>query len=285
MEPNSYFVYYEGDFLREEEAKIPISDRGFLFGDGAYATIQVREGIPLFLDTHLERLHDQCLSFHLKMPPFDRSSIFELIGRNGANKGIWRLKIFITGGDTTEVRLPERSGRVLMTLNHLADSVSRQPLKMGLFPYPFSLCHAHFKSLAHLNRLFVTQEAYTQKMDDCLTLTEKGYVLEAAYGNIFWIADGVFYTPDPALPIHFGVTIGHAISLAQELGYSVQKVRTPYRELPPHGIYFRTSSLGGICPIIQVGEQKFSLNDGIARAFREGYERLVLEQQELMLTF
>lgn len=274
-------VYFEGAFLPEEEAKIPITDRGFLFGDGAYATIQVRGGVPLFLEAHLERLQEQCRSFNLTMPSFSCDAIYELIRLNSTEEGIWRLKIFVTGGDSLETRLPEREGRLLMTLS-CPHALSKAPLRMGLFPMPFSLCHAYFKSLAHLNRLFVTQEAYRQHVDDCITQTEKGYLLEASYGNIFWIYNGVFYTPDPSLPLYFGVTITLIMEIAQKLGYPIKKVAMPFSELPLEGIYFRTGSVAGICPIVQIGEKDFSRNERIEREFVEGYEKIIEEQVGLL---
>ena len=40
----SRIVYVNGEFLPEEEAKISIFDRGFLFADGVYEVSTVLEG-------------------------------------------------------------------------------------------------------------------------------------------------------------------------------------------------------------------------------------------------
>jgi branched-subunit amino acid aminotransferase/4-amino-4-deoxychorismate lyase len=272
-------IFYEGCFVPEEEAKIPLSDRGFQFGDGAFATIQVRDGVPLFLETHLEQLKKQCLSFNLVMPTVDPESIEELIELNQAHQGIWRLKIFVTGGDGTEGRLPKREGRVVIFLKPFSP-LPFKPLKMGTFSIPYYSCHASFKSLAHLNRFYVMEEAYCQGADDCVTLTEKGYILEAAFGNLFWIKEKTLMTPDPALPLYFGVTIKNILKLAQELGFEIKYVKLPLTELPKEAAAFRTNTMQGIRPIAQIGEALFMRHPLIESHFLNGYEHMIEQQKK-----
>lgn len=247
------FVYYDGAFLPENEARIPVTDRGFLFGDGAYATIQVRDGSALYLETHLLRLDQQCRSFGLQMPPLSASLVDELIRINRATEGIWRLKVIISGGDDPAYHLPERMGRALITIKPYVHPPYSLPLRVGIFPHPLNLCHASFKSLAHLNRFYVMEEARRQKVDDCLTLTEKGIVLELAFGNLFWLVHKTLFTPRPTLPLYFGVTITHIIEEAKKEGYQIEEVEMRCEDLPDEGTYFRTSSMGGVLPIGEIG--------------------------------
>jgi branched-subunit amino acid aminotransferase/4-amino-4-deoxychorismate lyase len=275
-------VFSHGELLAEEDARVPISDRGFQCGDGAYATIQVREGIPLFLDVHLKLLQKQCSSFHLTMPIVEKKSIWQLIESNRAFDDIWRLKIFITGGDSPEHRLPERTGRVYMILKPFTPQPFK-PLKMGIFPIPYYSCHASFKSLAHLNRFYVMEEAFCQGVDDCVTVTEKEWVLEAAFGNLFWIKGTAFFTPDPKLPLYFGVTIQHICQLAIGLGFEIHYVECPFSEIPLGATAFRTSTMQGIRPIVQIGKIPFIENPIIQAMFTNGYEMLILEQKKEQL--
>lgn len=273
-------VYFDGSFLREEEVSISFTDRGFLFGDGAYATIQVRDGVPLFLERHLERLRAQCQSFYLEMPPLSSLEIYQLIACNRAESGIWRLKIIVSGGDSPDYRLPKREGRILAFLAPFTKPPSH-PLKLSLFTYPFSLCHASFKSLAHLNRLYVMEEALQQGFDDAITLTEKKLVLEASFGNLFWVEESTFYTPSPELPLYFGVTIERMAENAKALGYEVKKVKTPLSRLPRGGVYFRTNSMGGVRPVSQIGPMPCRLDEGVARIFIGLYEKEILEHMQV----
>ena len=49
-------VYLNGRFLPAEEARIPVLDRGFIFGDGVYEVIPVYSGYPFRMEQHLKRL-------------------------------------------------------------------------------------------------------------------------------------------------------------------------------------------------------------------------------------
>ena len=49
-------VYVHGQFVPEEEARIGLFDRGFLFGDAVYEVTAVIAGRMIDNDLHLERL-------------------------------------------------------------------------------------------------------------------------------------------------------------------------------------------------------------------------------------
>ncbi len=49
-------VYLNGQFLPLEAARVPVMDRGFLFGDGVYEVIPVYDRRPFRLEDHLARL-------------------------------------------------------------------------------------------------------------------------------------------------------------------------------------------------------------------------------------
>src|SRR5690606_30170592 len=49
-------VYLNGRFVPIDEARIPVLDRGFIFGDGVYEVIPVYSGHPFRMPQHLARL-------------------------------------------------------------------------------------------------------------------------------------------------------------------------------------------------------------------------------------
>src|SRR6476469_4667027 len=49
-------AYLNGEYLPLTEARVPVLDRGFLFGDGVYEVARVYRGVPFELDAHLRRL-------------------------------------------------------------------------------------------------------------------------------------------------------------------------------------------------------------------------------------
>ena len=91
-------VFLDGTFHFENEAFIPVNDRGFLFGDGVFTTIRVIEGQPECMEMHLERIQSHCRALNIVPPAIASNLIMELIKQNGAENGQWRLKIIVTGG-------------------------------------------------------------------------------------------------------------------------------------------------------------------------------------------
>ena len=52
----SRIVYVNGDYVAEEDAKISVFDRGFLFADGVYEVTSVLDGKLVDFDGHAKRL-------------------------------------------------------------------------------------------------------------------------------------------------------------------------------------------------------------------------------------
>ena len=52
----SRIVYVNGDYLPEEDAKVSVFDRGFLFADGVYEVTTVLGGKLVDFDGHAKRL-------------------------------------------------------------------------------------------------------------------------------------------------------------------------------------------------------------------------------------
>ena len=61
-------VFLNGQFMPIAEAKVPVMDRGFLFGDGAYELIPVYSRRPFRLAEHLRRLQHTLDGIRLANP-------------------------------------------------------------------------------------------------------------------------------------------------------------------------------------------------------------------------
>src|SRR3954467_8107132 len=61
-------VYLNGEFLPIEEAKVPVLDRGFIFGDGVYELVPVYSRVAFRLDEHLARLERSLAEARIRNP-------------------------------------------------------------------------------------------------------------------------------------------------------------------------------------------------------------------------
>jgi len=61
-------VFLNGAFLALEEAKVPVLDRGFIFGDGVYEVVPVYSKVPFRLEEHLARLERSLAAVGIRNP-------------------------------------------------------------------------------------------------------------------------------------------------------------------------------------------------------------------------
>ena len=92
----SRIVYVNGSYLPEEQAKISVFDRAFLFGDGVYEVTAVVDRKLLDFDAHLARL-DRSLAEIALAAPLSHDALRalhrELIARNEVHEGIVYIEI------------------------------------------------------------------------------------------------------------------------------------------------------------------------------------------------
>jgi D-alanine transaminase len=77
-------VYLNGAFLPPEDAKIPVLDRGFIYGDGVYELVPVYRRQPFRMPQHLARLQHSLDGIRLANPHTDgewAALVGELVAR------------------------------------------------------------------------------------------------------------------------------------------------------------------------------------------------------------
>lgn len=265
-------VFLNGSFVFEDNAKIPVSDRGFLYGDGVFTTLKVKDGHIEFYARHLDRLYTQCHALGISPPDISMAVVQELIERNAAFNGSWRLKIVVTGGGDPGLHLHERPwGQLLITLNPYQGHGGERRLTI----YPFALCRpsSAYKSLSYLDRLCIAQHAIQVGFDDAILTDTNGFLLETAFSNIFWRVDACIFTPDFELPLLCGVTIEVVCDAARRMGMHLCRVRQILDNIPQKAQFFLCNSLKGVVPVTAIDHRKFSrdhyFETELAQAFRE----------------
>src|SRR5256885_9619339 len=95
-------VLINGQFMSEEQAVVPVTDRSFLYGDGVFETIPVYNGKPFRWAQHLERLTRGAdfLKIHLAYAPKElRLLAGEFVERNQMPDPLLRLTLSPGPGD------------------------------------------------------------------------------------------------------------------------------------------------------------------------------------------
>lgn len=92
----SRIVYLNGEYLPEDEAKISIFDRGFVFADAVYEVTSVVDGKLLDFGGHVARLERSLAELGIRHPLSSDALLAihrELVARNDLNEGVVYLQI------------------------------------------------------------------------------------------------------------------------------------------------------------------------------------------------
>lgn len=181
------YVLLNGGCLLEQQACIPISDRGFQFGEGSFTTALVSEGQVEHWERHQERLDRQADWLGFSRRQLAHCAFDELIEKNRATQGLWRLKVIQTA---------------LTDLVLLAPYVRPEaPLQLSLRTTEFAGDASRYKTLAYL------EHSRQLKQGLCVLRRPDGVLLEAPIANIYWRHSGRLYTPSRKLPLLWGITL------------------------------------------------------------------------------
>ena len=85
-------IYLNGEFMPIEEARIPVLDRGFIFGDGVYEVIPVYSRRPFRLAEHLNRLQDSLNGIRITNPHTD-AEWGSLLSRISQDLNRWKTNV------------------------------------------------------------------------------------------------------------------------------------------------------------------------------------------------
>lgn len=269
-------IFFDGQFVEEDHAILPVNDRGFLYGDGVFTTIKVENGKVPFLKDHFERIQKHSEQLGIKSPQLKEEEIRELIRKNQAENGTWRLKIIVTGGRMTELSLKQRDyGHLVMLLKPYTPIES--PLSLTLFPYPLYSPIASIKSLAYLDRLWIKDYAFRKGYEDALSITVEGIILETAFCNIFWRIENTLWTPHPNLPILYGISLEYLVKAMEALHFHAYSVHAHLEDIPDHAQVYLINSMYDIRAVTAIDERSFQRDLAFESTMLEAYRQMKKE--------
>ena len=93
-------VFYNSEFINEEEIVIKISNRAFNYGDGFFETIKIINTKPFNFSAHYVRFSSACKVLKLKNNETERSLLFlinKLIEKNKIVNGVAKIHVNRSG--------------------------------------------------------------------------------------------------------------------------------------------------------------------------------------------
>jgi branched-subunit amino acid aminotransferase/4-amino-4-deoxychorismate lyase len=188
------------------ETTVPVTDDGFLRGDGAFEVVRVYAGTPFVLDEHLDRMEISAANLRLD-GPFPRAEIerdaAQLLGQRDPEGFDGCLRVVLTRG----------ARRLLIT-----EPLPRPPerLRLGYVTYAPTRVLDGVKSLSYAANMLCTRIAKERGFDEALLVTPHGRVLEAPTSSLFWVdTDGTLCTTPLSEHVLASITRAHLIDLLE----------------------------------------------------------------------
>ena len=251
------FVWLNNDLIPVSQARVPVNDRGFLYGDGLFETLRADDARVHFLSEHLERLAASARAFRLPFPeniPW-QERLAQLLAANGLSRGSARVKILLTRGVAPGLGLPKECRPTLVIYAQPYTPPSPEEYAAGwpvaVFPEGRSTFVGCHKSLNYLFYLAARQFALDQGAKEALILEADGLVSEGAATSLIYLHQGRYYLPASAsaLPGVTATVMGRGLATR---GLTLKARRTTVTQLQTFDGLWLANSLMGLMPVAAV---------------------------------
>ncbi len=271
-------VYVNGAYLAEEDAKVSIFDRGFLFADGVYEVTSVLDGKLLEFDGHATRLKRSLSELKMDCPVSDEALLEihrELVTRNDLEEGLIYLQI-TRGAADRDFAFPENAEQTVVLFTQAKSLVDTATARNGIkvISVPdIRWGRRDIKTVQLLAPSLCKMEAKAQGADDAWMI-EDDYVTEGTSNNAYIVThDGVLVTRNLSNSILHGITRASVLKMAKEAQIRIEERPFTIEEAKAAREAFVTAASSFVCPVVEIDGA--TLGDGtpgqISNRLREIY--------------
>lgn len=254
----------DGAIMPETEARVPVLDRGFLFGDSVYEVIRTLDGNLFAWPEHLQRLRASAGGIAMALD-LDDASIMTRVQETlaaAANAESY-VRIITTRGTclAPNIDLSHAPGppRWAILVRALPDA-PMQPAHLAIIGRlrndPRALDPA-VKSGNYLNNVLGLAEARALGATDCLFLDARGHATEASTANVFAVRGGEVLTPPLGVGILAGVTRALLLRYCTDRGIRCAERNLTADELRACDELFLSSTLREVLPVTMLDGKPF----------------------------
>ena len=274
----SRIVYVNGDYLPEEEAKVSVFDRGFLFADGVYEVTSVLDGKLIDFAGHAKRLERSLSELEMDSPVTEEELLEihrQLVSRNDLVDGLIYLQVTRGAADRDFV-YPKGVKPTLVLFTQSKPGLANTPVAdagIRVISIPdIRWGRRDIKTVQLLYPSMGKMMAKAQGKDDAW-MVEDGLVTEGTSNNAYIIKDGRIITRHLGNEILHGITRAAVLRFAREAQMQVEERSFSIDEAQSADEAFITSASAFVMPVVEI--DGVELGDGkpgaVSRRLREIY--------------
>jgi len=281
-------VYLDGQYLAENEAKISIFDRGFLFGDAVYEVTAVINGKLVDNDGHMIRLERSCNELQMDLPVSTAEITQiqkELIKHNDLNEGGIYLQLSRGSAGDRDFGYPANVKPTLVLFTQARELLNSPKATKGMkvmTTEDIRWKRRDIKTVGLLAPCMAKQGAIDKQLDDAW-LVEDGYITEGSSNNAYIVTkDGVLVTRPLSNDILHGITRKALLELAEQESIKIEERLFTPEEAYQSAEAFVSSATTFVWPVVEIDGH--TIGDGtpgdIAKKLREIYIQLATKNAD-----
>lgn len=251
-------VYVNGSYVPEDEAKVSVFDRGFLFGDSIYEVASVLGGKLIDFPAHMARLHRSAGELGMRFTVNDDELLAihrELVSRNGVEEGVVYLQMTRGAIDRDFMFDTEKLTPTLVLFTQsralIDTAVARNGMKIVSIP-DLRWGRCDIKTVQLLYSSLGKMEAKARGADDAWMVRD-GVVTEGTSNNAFIVTkDGAIVTRPLSHSILPGITRAALIAYSQANGTKIEERAFSIEEAKNAAEAFITSASVFVGPVISI---------------------------------
>lgn len=261
-----------------DEATIPVTDRGFLYGDSVYEVFRTYGGVPFLGPEHWQRLQRSAELINLRISD-SMEDVHKEIARtisawhtNGGGGDAYARYTYTRGGGPIDIYpAPDLAPRRVIIVqavpewpaHHYSEGVALAIPSVRR--NPVDTLSPSVKGGNYLNNVLGVLEARKLGAEDCLFLNQKQNITEASNSNVLFVIDDAVQTPSIDSGILGGLTKGVVAELCSSAGISYIETVLSVTDIRSATECFITSATREIVPA-----RSLRLEDGNVLEFPKG---------------
>lgn len=271
-------VYVNGAYVPEEDAKVSIFDRGFLFADGVYEVTAVVDGKLVDFQGHVVRLERSLGELGMSMPMSADELLKihrELVRTNNLDEGM--VYIQVTRGEADrDFAFPKDVPQSVVLFTQVKSLTSEKAGIRVISVPDIRWGRRDIKTVQLLAPSMAKMMAKRAGKDDAWML-EDGYVTEGTSNNAYIVTtDGVIITRNLSTSILHGITRAAVLKLADELDMKIEERPFTIAEAQQASEAFITAATTFVCPVVEIDGVK--LSDGTPGPVVKRLSELYIEE-------
>jgi D-alanine transaminase len=249
-------VFLNGKFLPIEEARVPVLDRGFIFGDGVYELVPVYSRVPFRLEEHLTRLERSLAETRIRNP-YSRAEWRDIIVQLVAKQPFEDQGVYFQvtrGVAKRDHAFPKDAVPTVFIMANPLVNPPREMVERGAEAISAQDNRWHrcdIKSISLIGNILLRQLSADAGAVETI-LFRDGVLTEAAACNVFVVRNGVVQCPPKSNLILPGITYDVVLELAQAAQIPVEIRNLSEAETRGAGEIWVTSSSKEVLAVVKL---------------------------------